>query len=213
MTEEKQQETPAPQRSIWVVVAVSALTSIIVWGAAELIQGQMAPEPPPPSTTERILDGIEEAWGAASDMDKDDLETIAGLADLLGGGSGDVRGDMEHAMKIVDMALGALGDNGDLGDLAQGLGVLGEFGDLNKLMDGALKQLGGLDPGELDIGGLDLSGLDLSGLDLGEFNLGDLGDILGGGDTPSAPKAQFELSPDADDFGGLEALDEHLQDQ
>lgn len=212
MAEESKQETPketpVPQRSIWVVVAVSALTSLVVWGGAELIQGQTTPEPPPPppSTTERILDGIEEAWGAASTMDKDDLETIAGLADLLGGGSGDAMGDLKEAMKIAELALGALGDEGALGDLVQGLGGLGglgELGDLEKLMEGALQQLGGLDLEELGLGSLDL----------GEFNLGDLGGILGGGDTPSPAKAEFELSPEADNFGGLDALDKHLQDQ
>jgi hypothetical protein len=208
---------PTAQRSIWVVVAVSALTSISVWGSAEIIQSKLTPEPPPPTTTDRILDGIEEAWGAASNMDKDDLEAIAGIADLLGGGSGDAMKDLQDAMKIAEMALGALGGLGDmgdlgdlgeivqglggLGDLSQGLGGLGDFGDLDKMMEGAMEQLGGLDLGELNLG-------DLGGI--GEL---DLGGLLGGGKAPSAPKAEFELSPEADDFGGLDALDKALEDQ
>ena len=215
--------TPTAQRSIWVVVAVSALTSISVWGTAEIIQAQLKPEPPPPTATERILDGIEEAWGAASNMDKDDLEAIAGIADLMGGGSGDPLSDLQDAMKIAEMALGALGELGDLsnlgdlgqlsdlaqglgelGDLTEGLGGFGNFGDLNKMMEGAMEQLGGLDLGELNLG-------ELGGI--GELDLGDLGGLLSGGKAPSAPKAEFELSPGADDFGGLDALDKHLEDQ
>jgi hypothetical protein len=197
MSDEIQNTTanPPTQRSIWVVVAVSALTSLSVWGMAELIQAQLKPEPPPPTTTERILDGIGEAWGAASSIDKDDMETVAGLANLLGGGSEDPMGDLQDAMKLAEMALGTLGQMEDLGSLSEGLEG---FGDLDKMMGEAMQQLGGLDLGELGLGDLDL---------------GDLGGLLGGGDAPSIPEAGWELSSEMEDFRGLEALDKLLEGQ
>lgn len=183
------------QRSIWVVVAISALTSISVWGMAELIQAQLKPEPPPPTTTERILDGIGEAWGAASALEQNDMEAIAGIANLLGGGSGNPMGDLQDTMKLAEMALGTLGQMEDVGSLAEGLEA---FGDMEKMMGEAMRQLGGLD---------------LEELGLGDLNLNDFGTLLGGNSAPSLPKGEWELSPEADDFGGLEALDKLLEGQ
>jgi hypothetical protein len=198
-------ETPTKQRPLWVIVLVSALTAISVWGIAEFIQHQTKPEPPPPTTTERIMDGIGDLWDATTGLDGGDLDSIGGLLNLLGGDGKDLMGDLEQALKMAEMAISTLEILGDL----EGLSGLGELGDLEGLLDGAIKQIGDAFTGEL-MGGLEK-------LNLGDFDLGDLssglGGLLGAGNAAEAPSGKWELTPEEDDFSGLEALDKHLQDQ
>jgi hypothetical protein len=114
-------------------------------------------------------------------------------------------GDLQDTMKLAEMALGTLGQLEDVGSLAgdlEGLGSLAEglegLGDMEKMMGEAMRQLGGLD---------------LEELGLGDLNLNDFGGLFGGTDAPSSPKGEWELSPEADEFGGLEALDKLLEGQ
>ena len=194
-------QTPEVQtkpRSLWIVVLVSALTSISVWGIAELIQHQMKPEPPPPTITEQFMDGLGGMFEVVTDLGGSDLEALGNLANLFGGDDGNPLSELEGVLQLAESAMEGLSG---LGELSSGsLEGLGELGNLDVLMEDAMKQVG------------DLFGEDLMG-GLGDLSsgLGDLGGLLGGGEE--AATEAWELSPEEENFGGLDALDKHLEDQ
>ena len=195
-------------RPIWQVILVSFLVSSVVSATTLLLYVKLKPEPEP-TLTEQIMGGIGEVFGTLGDLDEGELENIGQIGNVLGGGG--MMGDLEDAAQLAELALKGLdmamelesGESSGFGNL---LG--GSFDKLQQdLLEGLGENLELMTQDFNDLAG-SLEALDLTG------SLTDIGDLLGSNapDTKAGGDG-WEVSPKADSFDGLNALDEHLRDQ